>query len=635
PTDVGAGELATYTVKVINQGTAAATGVTLDDKTPPHLAFLRADKPCEQGFPCSLGTISAGGSVSKKVTFQVPDDCSARGTFTNSATVTADGVKAKTCDALPTTILSLPRDPLLSCDKQGPGSANPGDVITYTITVSNIGCAAANDVKLSDVTPPGLTYMSGPCAQSPCNLGTVGPHQSLPPVMVKFKVPAGCAAQTSITNTATVTGSNAEQQTCSLPTSLPPRADLGVSASAPAQVAGGDSFKLSAVVTNAGPGTAQGATADVSIGASAIIVGVPGGCSPANQPNHFTCLLDDLLSGGSKPLDFMVRAPVCAGCTAGNPIDFTVEAMSQTCDPTLPSLAMKTVQVTCPPVLTITKTGSPDPVVPGQGLVYEITVKNTGASAVSGAMVEDDFPPELSKVLWCRGAGCVPSFSPPLKEPVNLAAGETRIYRVSGIVQPMCSSVLHNKATITPPAGVCANQAIEDTQVVATGVLAFCEEISGPMLELTPITKTLLLINCGPADQADNPGDEFTDTLPAGLTLTGASATSGVASTSGNTAKWNGAIPAGGTVTITITANINAGTAGMTLCNQATIAYDADGDGTNESIGYSDDPDEPGPADPCCFQVITRIPALSWNGLAALALLLAGLAVLRLRRRPL
>jgi len=461
-------------------------------------------------------------------------------------------------------------------------------------------------------------------------------------VMLSFKVPvpAGCAAPPPITNTATVTGSNAERQTCSLetPVTAPPIADLGVSVSAPAQVSGGDSFKLSALVTNAGPATAQGTTVEVSIGASAIVDGPPQDCTAvANQPNHFTCFLGNLLSGGSKPLDFMVRAPACAGCSPGNSIDFTVEAMSQTCDPNLLNRATATVQVTCPPVLTITKkTVSPDPVVPGQGVVYEITVKNTGASAVSGAVVEDDFPPELRKVRWCRGEDCVPIFSPPLKDTIDLAAGEQRIYRVSGIVQPMCSGVLHNKATITPPAGACGNQALEDTQVVATGVLAFCEGISGPLMEMTPFTKTFLLINCGPANQADNPGDEFKDTLPAGLTLTGASATSGVASTSGNMATWNGAIPVGGTVTITMTGMIDPMTVGMIFCNQATIAYDADGDGINESIGFSDDPDEPGPADPCCFQVIPHdIPALSGDGLAALALLLAGLAVLRLRRRPL
>jgi hypothetical protein len=231
----------------------------------------------------------------------------------------------------------------------------------------------------------------------------------------------------------------------------------------------------------------------------------------------------------------------------------------------------------------------------------------------------------------------MPFRSPPLQDTIDLAAGETRIYRLSGIVQPMCSGVLHNKATITPPAGVCGNQHIEDTQVVATGVHAFCEGIGGSMIESTPFTKTFLLINCGPANQADNPGDEFKDTLPTGLTLTGASATSGVASTSGNMATWNGAIPVGGTVTITMNGMIDPLTAGMTFCNQATIAYDVDGNGTNESIGFSDDPDEPGPADPCCFRVLSlnEIPALSGDGLAALALLLAGLAIMRLRRRPL
>ncbi len=639
PVSVDAGGLATYKITVTNEGDTAVANVMLNDMTPSGLTFVRAGKPCNAGFPCSLGTIGPHETHAPvEVTFQAPEGCSARGTFTNSATVTVGGVEAVACKAPPTAILSPPQKPLLSCDKQGPESASAGGVINYKITVSNIGCATANNVKLSDPTPPDLLYMSGPCVQSPCSLGSIGRGQSLPPVTVSFKVPA-CAPPTSITNTATLIGSNAAPQTCSLVTSVPvpPIADLGVSASAPAQVVGGDSFKLSAVVTNAGPDTAQGATVDVSIGTSAIIVGVPIGCNPANQLNHFTCPLGNLPSGGSKSLDFMVRAPACAGCTAGNPIDFTVDAKSQTCDPTLPNRATATVQVTCLPILTITQTGSPDPVAPGQGLVYEITVKNTGASAVSGAVVEDDFPPELRKVLWCRGAGCMPILSPPLKDTIDLAAGETRIYRLSGVVQPMCSGVLHNRATITPPVGVCANQAIADTHVVATGVHAFCEGISGPMMELTPITKTLLLINCGPANQADNPGDEFTDTLPAGLTLTGASATSGVASISGNTAKWNGAIPAGGTVTITITANINAGTAGMTLCNQATIAYDADGDGTNESIGFSDDPDEPGPADPCCFQVLKNfeVPLLSGDGLAALALLLAGLAVLRLRRRPL
>ena len=645
PESVDAGGLATYTITVKNEGDAAAANVMLSDATPAGLTFVRADKPCDKKFPCSLGTIPSGTSVSKTVTFRMePRIARLQARSRTPRQLRVMEWISTTCPAPRTTIVRSPREPILVCEKLGPASARAGDVINYKLTVSNIGCVAANNVSLSDVTPPGLTYMNGPCVQSACNRGTVGPGQSLPPVMVRFKVPSGCAAPTSITNTATTVGSNAAPQTCSLFTSVSLEADLGISVSAPAQVAGGDSFKVSVVVTNGGPHTAQGATADVTIGASAIIDSIPAGCTPvASQPNRFTCLLGDLPCGGSRTLDFMVRAPACAGCTAGSPIGLSAEAKSQTPDPALPNRAAKTVQVTCLPIsgLTITKTDNPDPVVPGQGIVYDITVKNTGASAVSGAVVRDDFPSELRKVRWCRGAGCTPTRTPPLEDTIDLAAGEMRVYRLSGIVKPMCSGVLHNKATITSPAGVCNdpsdNQHVEDTQVVATGVHAFCEEISGPMLELTPITKTLLLINCGPASQADNPGDEFTDVLPAGLTLTSASATSGFASTAGNTALWNGAIPAGGTVTITINANINAGTAGTTLCNQATIAFDADGNGSNESTGFSDDPDQPGPADPCCFRVLNtfEVPTISRDGLAALALLLAGFALLRLRRRSL
>jgi uncharacterized repeat protein (TIGR01451 family) len=643
PESVDAGGLAMYKITVTNEGDAAAANVMLSDATPAGLTFVRADKPCDKKFPCSLGMIPSGTSVSKTVTFRVPEDCSAPSSIQNTATVKGDGVDLITCPAHRTTVVRSPREPILECEKLGPTSVRAGDVIDYKLTVSNLGCAAANNVSLSDVTPPGLTYMSGPCVQSACNLGTIGPGQSPPPVMVRFKVPSGCAAPTSITNTATTAGSNAVPQTCSVTTAVRLEADLGISVSAPAQVAGGDSFKISVVVTNGGPHTAQGATADVAIGASAIITGVPLSCNPVpNQPNHFTCTLNDLPCGGFRTLDFMVRAPACVGCAAGNPIGVTAEAQSQTPDPTLPNRATATVQVTCPPAtaLKITKTDAPDPVVPGQGLIYDIKVENTGALAVSGSVVEDDFPAELTKVRWCRGTGCTPNRLPPLKETMDLAAGETRIYRLSGIVRPMCSGVLHNEATITPPAGVCDdpsdNQHVEDTQVVANGVLAFCEGISGSLMESTVITKTFLLINCGPANQTDNPGDEFTDVLPAALTLISVSATSGTAATSANTARWNGAIPAGGTVTITINANINAGTAGTILCNQATIAFDADGNGTNESTGFSDDPDQPGPADPCCFQVLPfspGIPTLSGSGLAALALLLAGLALLRLRRR--
>jgi uncharacterized repeat protein (TIGR01451 family) len=628
------GQTVIYQIDVV----AAIPGSRVSDPFPPELEMVGwcRGKGCTNFVQQPLvDTLPTGGDVTYLVRGRVR---ATTGEITNQVCVDGN-VCQETCRKDIDPVRTLPA---VSCVKTGPGQVNAGKMATYTIVVSNQGGQAANNVILRDPASSGLQFISAsaPCSGGfPCALGTVRARQSLPPVRVKLKVPNGCAAPTSVTNTANVVGSNAPEESCSMTTAVRPQADLGISMSAPAQVMGGGTFRLPVVVTNAGPRPAQGATVDVSVGTAAIIDPVPG-CT-SDQPNHFTCLLGDLPCGGSTSRDFTILAPACAGCTAGNLIDLTAKAESQTSDPTLPNLAMATVQVTCPiGNLSITQTDSPDPVVPGQGVVYDVAVKNAGASAVTGAVVRDDFPSELQGVRWCRGAGCTPNLLPPLADTLDLAAGETRIYRLSGIVQPMCSGVLHNQATITPPAGICDdpsdNQSVEETQVAATGVHAFCAGISGPLTELSPMTQTFLLINCGPANQADNPGDEFTDVLPAGLTLTSATATSGTASTLANTARWNGAIPMGGTVTITLTAIINAGTAGTTLCNQATVAYDADGDGINESTRLSNDPDEPGPADPCCFRVIpAAIPALSGNGLAALTLLLAGLAMLRLRRRPL
>lgn len=123
------------------------------------------------------------------------------------------------------------------------------------------------------------------------------------------------------------------------------------------------------------------------------------------------------------------------------------------------------------------------------------------------------------------------------------------------------------------------------------------------------VTYTVTLTNIGTANQADNSGHEFTDVLPGTLTLVGATATSGTAATAGNTVNWDGSLaPLGGSVTITITATINAGTSGVTISNQGTVAFDADANGSNESNKLTDDPAVGGAADPTSFVVGGVIP---------------------------
>ncbi|GAB3688572.1 hypothetical protein GCM10027592_03720 [Spirosoma flavus] len=129
--------------------------------------------------------------------------------------------------------------------------------------------------------------------------------------------------------------------------------------------------------------------------------------------------------------------------------------------------------------------------------------------------------------------------------------------------------------------------------------------VSGSFVPGGTVTYTIVLSNTSSSSQNDNPGNELTDVLPASLLLVSASSSAGtaVAITGTNTVTWNGSIAANGSVTITITATIRAGSATQTVSNQASIRYDTDGNGTNDSSALTDDPNTAAVGDPTNFVV--------------------------------
>ena len=98
---------------------------------------------------------------------------------------------------------------------------------------------------------------------------------------------------------------------------------------------------------------------------------------------------------------------------------------------------------------------------------------------------------------------------------------------------------------------------------------------------------------------------ELTDILPPQLTLTQTTASSGSVTSSGNTATWTGAIGPLGSVTVTLEASITSATAGQQVSNQGSVRFDGNGDGAIEVQALTDDPGQPGAADPTVFQVGT------------------------------
>jgi hypothetical protein len=99
---------------------------------------------------------------------------------------------------------------------------------------------------------------------------------------------------------------------------------------------------------------------------------------------------------------------------------------------------------------------------------------------------------------------------------------------------------------------------------------------------------------------------------------------------------WNGAISAGGSVTVTIQATLpSTALAGTVILNQGSFQFDSDGDGTNDTSGVTDDPATGTADDATAFTVAApaavEIPALDGSGIVALALLLTLAAIGLLR----
>ncbi len=294
--------------------------------------------------------------------------------------------------------------------------------------------------------------------------------------------------------------------------------------------------------------------------------------------------------------------------------------------------------------LSVVKTGTPDPVLAGASMTWTVTVQNAGPGAALTVAVSDLLPAGTTFVSvgapagWSCSAPAVGANGTVSCSTASLSVGSAAfsiVATVDAATPP--GTILSNAASVTavtPDPDSADTTATATTTVISPALLSATKTVSGAFAPGGQVTYAIVLSNAGPGAQADNPGDELVDVLPAELVLDSAIATSGttVATVGTNTVTWNGSIPGGGTVTMTIVATVRPTTPlDGSVSNQATIAFDRDGNGTNEASGVSDDPATTAEGDPTVFVAADAVvvPVMGGFGLLAMAALVgaAGLAV--------
>jgi uncharacterized repeat protein (TIGR01451 family) len=375
----------------------------------------------------------------------------------------------------------------------------------------------------------------------------------------------------------------------------------------------GDQVTFTVTVTNNGPNDAAGVfVGDFLPGGLTWVSDDSGG---AYDPGLGLWTIGALANAASTTLEIIASvASTDEQCNTA-----TVGASQAPLDPN-PANNQATVCVSAPRSsdLALAMSTNVPTVLVGGNVVFTLTVENLGNDPAYGIDVTEAFPalPALNPTSFVASQG-VYNPATGLWDLASLGSGNSATLDLT-FVAPNMAGPLTNQGSVAAAAALAAaanadpdtgnNTAEATVTVLSPAAVTARKSVSGTFNEGGTVTYSVVLSNGGTYDQQDNAGDEFTDVLPASLTLVSASASSGtaLANLGTNTVTWNGAVPAGGSVTVTITATIDAGTAGTTISNQGSFASDSDGNGlANEAPGATDDPTLPGAADPTDFYVLS------------------------------
>ncbi len=608
------GTSVSYQIVAANDGPSDISGALVADTPPADLSGVTWSCTATGGASCAnssglvaideLVDLPVGSSVTFTLTGTL--NASSAAPVANTATI---GEPVGVTDPNPSNNAATDTDTLarvadLSITKSVDlAIALPGDPLTYTVVVGNAGPSDITDATVSDIVPADLTAASWTCtplAGGAC--GITGPVSGDVATTVDLAVGGSVSftltgsvvptATGTIVNTADVTAPagatdpNPANNSASASTAINPKADLSITKTdGNTTDTAGTSIQYSIVVTNNGPSTIQGAPVNDTMPAA--LTAVTWTCTPSAFSACATATGSgaiattvDLQSGATAT--FVVDANIAAGFTGVLSNTATVTMPGAGVDPTpANNSATDTTTIVAEADLAVSKTDGTLVATPGGSTVYTVTVTNAGPSAVTGAAVSDALPAGATAMNWTcaasAGSTCTASGGGSIVDSISLLPGGQATYQVSVDISSASTGTLVNTATVVAPGGV-TDKAPGNNSATDIDTLRPISDLSvtksdgiASAVPGTPVTYTVVASNAGPSDAV---GAVITDVFPASLiapswTCIGTGGGTCTATGAGDIADIV-ALPAGASVTYTVTATVDPSATG-TLVNTATV----------------------------------------------------------------
>ncbi|HKV25381.1 MAG TPA: C25 family cysteine peptidase [Candidatus Acidoferrum sp.] len=497
----------------------------------------------------------------------------------------------------------------------GPG---PGNVITYTQTVTNNGPFPALNAIFSEAIPANTTFQSlnlpgasGWTCSAPAVGGTGTISCTNPSVAnaasttftVAVAVNTGVASGTVITDIDNVTAGNSDPNlannsaTVQTTVALATTADLSITnTAAPNPVIAGNNITYTVVVTNNGVAPAATVAFSEAIPANTTFVSVTP--SPATgwtcgvAGGTLTCSNPTVASGASTT--FTVVVTVNAGTASGTVITDTANVSSATTDPNPnnnSATATDIVATAGQSDLSVTSVANPANVVTdGNNISYAQTVSNNGPSASGTATFTDTIPSGTTLVSFTPPAGWNCGTLPPVGGTgtitctlASMAANSTASFPLvvkASLGNPPGTAIANTAQINIPCSSIsdpnCGNNSAATTVFVASPTqadLAISKTASpDPVDQGTNLTYTLQVTNNGPAPALNV---TVTDPIPSEVTYGSVATTQGTCTFNAGTTTVNcnlGTVTVGSLVVITINATANTFSSTTLSTNTATVS---------------------------------------------------------------
>lgn len=513
PDPIIAGEILTYSLIIANTGPSAASQVTVTDTIPSFL--LKPEFSVDSGIswnpwktPYVLGDLSSQNSrtILIRGLVQVLDDQ----TFSNVASVSSSTPDPNSENNYSTAVVRVMASADLSITKSAlPSPVNVGEIVTYTIKVTNAGPSRSQKITLTDTDASSLADVevsdNSGTSWSPWkgsySLASLDPGTTFT-LLVRGTVPPSTSK--NLTNTATVSSStsdpNPDNNSVTINTPIEDSADLSISKTASQNpVVAGQVLTYTLTVKNSGPACASAVqlTDTIPQELSQPEFSLNGGTSWAPWVSPYS--LGTLENQAERTI--LIRGTVSS--SVKDSFVNSAQVSSQTPDPNPDNnTASVTSEISEQSNLSISKTAWPDPAVPGQMIIYSITVTNPCSSNVDSIILSDQVPDLLSQVEYTinRGQSWLPWSGTLSLGTLNAGSSSTIFLR--GILSAKASGTISNTAQISsssPPSDPEKSRATVITPILISADLSVTKTASpNPAVTGQPLTYTLTVSNAGP-----------------------------------------------------------------------------------------------------------------------------------------